>query len=147
MKAYIIDRNRVFESLKNLENFGEKDKVVQAGLRKASRILIKEGKRGFLSKHKKKTGNLYRSLSYLIYRKKLGSIVGFKKAGITSKAAGNHAHLIDRGTKKRTTLKGNNRGYVKGSSFFTHAVDQSETSVFNTLYETIEESILRLMKR
>ena len=39
MKAYIIDRERVFETLAQLENYNDKNRAVTKGLRKASRIL------------------------------------------------------------------------------------------------------------
>lgn len=140
MKAYIIDRERVFEKLSLLKDYKAKNKVVTAGLRKASRILVVAGKQSLLQSNKKKTGNLYKSVSYIIKRMKSGAIVGFKQGG-------NHAHLIDLGTKTRQTKKGYNRGFYKGSGFWTNAVNNKQQQVYNTLYESIEDSILKLINR
>ena len=148
MKAYIIDRERVFETLAQLENYNDKNKAVTKGLRKASRILSVAGRRALLVSNKKKTGNLYRSISYIIKRKSSGSIAGFKRASEKNQnAKGNHAHLIDKGTRQRFTKDGQNRGKVTGSGFWTRTVGANEQKVYTTLYEAIEESVLRLIKR
>lgn len=144
MNAYIIDREKVFQSIELLANYKDKNKAITEGLRKASRVLITSARSSLTKSNKKKTGNLYKSISYIIKRMKAGAIAGFKRGG---NYKGNHAHLIDKGTTKRTTNKGYNRGSYSGSKFWTNTINTKENQVHNTLYEAIEESIVRIIKR
>lgn len=149
--AQIIDRDNVIKKLESLtvEPFNEKNKIVQEGLRKSSRILLKVARINLKSRNKSKTGNLYRSMTYKLKRRKLGAIVGFKR-GDLSMGGGNHAHLIDRGTKSRSYFKNGkskSTGQVKGSNFFTDAEFATESKVYDTLYTTINDAINELMTR
>ena len=75
-------------------------------------------------------------------------MTGFKRASDKNQTAkGNHAHLIDKGTRKRFTKDGKKRGKVTGSGFWARTVGANEQKVYKTLYEAIEESVLRLIKR
>lgn len=75
--------------------------VIKQAYRQGSQILIAAGKSSFLSNNKKKSGNLYRSFTNSFKKKNSGVLVGFKRG----KNAGNHAHLIDKGTTHRYTKK------------------------------------------
>lgn len=79
----------------------EKKPVLRKAYKEGGQILITAGKSSFLSKNKKKTGNLYRSFTTKMKKKNSGILVGFRR-GI---GLGNHAHLIDKGTTHRWTLK------------------------------------------
>lgn len=52
---------------------------------------------------KQQTGNLLHSIRGKVKRNKAGGLVGFSSSG-------NHAHLVDRGTDRRETQAGYNRG-------------------------------------
>lgn len=75
--------------------------VIKTAMRQSGNILIQAGKSSFLAHNKKKTGNLYRSFTSKFKKKNSGILVGFRR-GI---GLGNHAHLIDKGTTHRWTLK------------------------------------------
>lgn len=141
MKAYIIDRDRVFASIESLV-YIDKNKVLKKALGKAAGILVKEGRVALKSKHKKKTGNLFRSISYIQKRRKIGALAGFSR-----KKGGNHAHLLDKGTKERYTRSGRYTGKMVASNFWSDTVAAKENEVISTLYEGVEDAIFKLMNR
>ena len=117
----------------------DQNRAIKKGLDKGSKILVEEGKKNLSQRNKKKTGNLYRSMG-----KKLGkgySLAGFRRPG------GNHAHLVDRGTKIRYTKSGAYRGSVSkgnpehGSGFFTDAVESKSEEVKEVVMQGIEEAL------
>lgn len=141
MRAYIIDRERVFARIESLV-YIDKNKVLKKALGKAASVLVKEGRVALKSKHKKKTGNLYRSISYIQKRRKIGALAGFSR-----KRGGNHAHLLDKGTKERYTRAGRYTGKLNASNFWSDSVDRKEDEVINTLYQGVEDAIYKLMQR
>lgn len=60
---------------------------------------------------KQQTGNLLHSIRGKVKRNKAGGLVGFSYTGRwKTGSSGNHAHLVDRGTDRRETQAGYNRG-------------------------------------
>lgn len=89
----------------------EQSAVIKHGLKQGSTMLLTAGKTSFLSKNKKKTGNLFRAFTDKLNKKKkgiVGTYVGFKRGA----GKGNHSHLIDKGTTHRFTKKGYYRGKI-----------------------------------
>lgn len=143
--------------LADLTDLEQKSVVTQA-LKAAAQRLVSKGKVEFKKHHKSKTGNLYRSMSTSLKRKKKisnnASYAGFKRNANKKKnnggiAAGNHAHLIDRGTARRWTKKGAYRGSVsrnnphKGSSFWTHTVFMEGHSSMKMVTDTVIKILLK----
>lgn len=98
---------RAFEQMADIE----KNYIVQRSFKQGDQILLVAGKASFLAKNKKVTGNLYRSFTDKLKKRKkhlTGSYVGFKRG----KGLGNHSHLIDSGTTHRFTKKGYYRGKI-----------------------------------
>lgn len=98
---------RAFEEMADIE----KNYIVQRGFKQGSQMLLIAGKASFLAKNKKVTGNLFRSFTDKLKKKKknIGGIyVGFKRG----KGLGNHSHLIDSGTTHRFTKQGYYRGKI-----------------------------------
>ena len=89
--------------IRKLGELAEVDKkpVLKQAYKEGGQILITAGKASFLSKNKKKTGNLYKSFTSKMKKKNGGILIGFRRG----KDLGNHAHLIDRGTVDRFTYK------------------------------------------
>lgn len=143
--------------LADLTDLEQKSVVTQA-LKAAAQRLVSKGKVEFKKHHKNKTGNLYRSMSTSLKRKKKisnnASYAGFKRNANKKKnnggiAAGNHAHLIDRGTARRWTKKGAYRGSVsrnnphKGSSFWTHTVFMEGDNSMKMVTDTVIKILLK----
>lgn len=101
---------RLERALENLSEI-EQSTVIKQGLKQGSTMLLTAGKTSFLSKNKKKTGNLFRAFTDKLNKKKkgiVGTYVGFRRG----KNKGNHSHLIDKGTTHRFTKKGYYRGKI-----------------------------------
>lgn len=98
---------RAFEEMADIE----KNYIVQKSFKQGSQMLLVAGKASFLAKNKKVSGNLFRSFTDKLKKKKknIGGIyVGFKRG----KDLGNHAHLINYPTTHRFTKQGYYRGKI-----------------------------------
>ena len=120
--------------------------AVQKGLREGANLMKEAGKSNLASRNKVNTGNLKKSFKIKVTRrKKIGNnyaLSGFKRG----KNAGNHAHLVDRGTAKRYTRKGYYRGSVRGTHFWTDAVNTEGRRALNNLTNIIEQELNKLLK-
>lgn len=94
-----IDRENIIYLVDQLETF-EKDKAIKSGLRAAVNVFRVRGRSNLRSRllhHGKQTGHLMNSFTTRVKRNKLGALAGFDRPG------GNHSHLVDAGTRARTT--------------------------------------------
>lgn len=57
------------------------------------------------------------------------------------------SHLVDLGTKKRTTKSGANRGEMPITSYWTDAYKSSESEVKDKMFSAIQRSIDRIIKK
>lgn len=160
--TFVIDERaflRLTGILEDLNDIEQKAVVLKA-LRSAATILKVAGRHEFKKSHKSKTGNLYRSFTTSLKRRKMGhkcaSYAGFKKNANKNKdnggiASGNHAHLIDRGTDKRwryKTKKGTTGSISRnnpnnGSLFWTR------TAVYNgpKLMERVTDTVINILSK
>lgn len=133
-----------------------KTPVIKQAYRQGSKILITAGKSSFLSNNKKKTGNLYRSFTNSFKKKNSGVLVGFKRG----KNAGNHAHLIDKGTTDRYTKKKLYRGKIDragagsrgrektGATYFwSYIVQAKGQEAMNRIVDAIYDAINEIKNR
>lgn len=112
------------------------------GLRRAGRHLRNVGRRELRMsiKGKKGTGNLYRSMSVKLKRRRSnagGALVGFRRG----KDGGNHAHLVDLGTKPRYTRRGKYRGRVAGSRFWTMTKERESRKAMDYVVGGIKQAV------
>ena len=143
--------------LADLTDLEQKSVVTQA-LKAAAQRLVSKGKVEFKKHHKNITGNLYRSMSTSLKRRKRisrnASYAGFKKNANKKKnnggiASGNHAHLIDRGTARRWTKSGAYRGSVsrnnphKGSRFWTRTVFMEGDNSMKLVTDTVINILIK----
>ena len=105
------DYEKINAALKKMGNIA-KSNVLRQSFKQGSTLLITSGKSSFLSKNKKKTGNLYKSFTDKINKKKKSGVIGIYVGFRRGKGKGNHSHLIDRGTTDRYTQKGYYRGKI-----------------------------------
>lgn len=96
----------VLGRMRKLDKDGNIKDAIRQGTSFLARKLRQRLKAG-LSKDpadvKQQTGNLLHSIRGKVKRNKAGGLVGFSSSG-------NHAHLVDRGTDRRETQAGYNRG-------------------------------------
>lgn len=138
-----IDRENIQYLIRNLEDF-EKDKAVKSGLRAGMNVFRVKGRsnlRARLLHHGKQTNHLMNSFTTRIKRNKLGALSGFDRPG------GNHAHLVDRGTKKRYTNTGKNRGVMPGNRFWDDAKQTEENKAVQAIYQGVQKAVQRINER
>ena len=113
---------------------------IQRALKQASLVIQNAGKSNLATRNKVKTGNLKKSFSIKVVKKKAYALSGFKRP------KGAHAHLVDKGTAKRY-YQGHSRGEVKGSKFWTDAVQTNGGKAMQTLIDAIYKSIAEITRR
>lgn len=120
-------------------------KEVRAGLRDASRMLMKQGKQNLKSRLKSGpsgvTGNLLRAFRYRIKRRNVGSLIGFD---YSKQGKGYHAHLVDKGTAERTTKEGYKRGHITGNKFWTDVNTNDTDRAMNMVARAIQSAIAKI---
>ena len=127
----------------------DRDNAVQNALRQGMRVIQQEGKSNLRQRNHVVTGNLRRSFALKVNKKRAYVLSGFKR----SKNGGNHAHLIDRGTKARYTRKGAYRGSISkdspntGSRFWTEAVESKGASAVNNVINAVYNYLSKITQR
>lgn len=138
-----IDRENIQYLVDNLEDF-EKDKAIKSGLRSAVNVFRVKGRanlRSRLLRHGKQTNHLMNSFTNRVKRNKLGALAGFDRPG------GNHAHLVDEGTKVRRTKSGANRGIMPANRFWSDAKVSEEGKAMSALYQGVQKAVQRINNR
>lgn len=144
-----IDRENIIYLVDRLETF-EKDKAIKSGLRAAVNVFRVRGRSNLRSRllhHGKQTGHLMNSFTTRVKRNKLGALAGFDRPG------GNHSHLVDAGTKVRTTTgkksvrAGVSRGLMPANRFWGDAKVSEEKKAMDALYAGIERAVQRINDR
>lgn len=138
-----IDRENIQYVVRNLEDF-EKDKALKSGLRAAVNVFRRKGRsnlRARLLHHGKQTNHLMNSFAIRVKRNKLGALSGFDRPG------GNHAHLVDRGTKRRYTKAGTNRGVMPGNRYWDDAKQTEESKAIQAIYQSMQKVVQRINDR
>lgn len=140
-----IDRNAITYLVRNLKDF-EKDKSIKKGLKAGGNVFQSGGKRRLrdsMKNPKGVTGNLLRSFKVRLKRNKLGVLTGF----IKGENGGNHAHLVDRGTKKRPHPLTGTSGIMPANHFWINTEAQDSNKAINEVYMGIERAVNRLKNR
>lgn len=134
--------------LNNLKDVDKKTAIINS-LKNGMRVIQNAGKTNLRLRdlHTSKKGNLKKSFTIKLDRKKSVAQAGFKRP------AGNHSFLVDVGTKKRFTKKGYNRGTVQkkgaytGNRFWHDAVEQNGGNATRTLLDTVASEVEKIMNR
>lgn len=147
-----IDRENITHLVHSLEGF-EKDKAIRKGLKDAGKVFETGGKyrlRKAMRNSKGVTGNLLKSLFVRVKKNKPGVLTGFKRSNKNMIiGGGNHAHLVDRGTKDRY-WKSRGRKYVgrmTATRFWSDTESQDYPQAINKLYEGVEEAVYRIKNK
>ena len=140
IQVSIVDRENLQYLVSNLEDF-EKDKALKSGLRTAVNVFRVKGRsnlRTRLLHHGRQTNHLMNSFTTRVKRNKLGALAGFDRPG------GNHAHLVDRGTERRYTKSGSNRGFMPDNRFYSDAQETEESKAMQAIYEGVQKAVQRI---
>ena len=139
-----IDRQdyiKIMNALSDLSSL-EREAVIAKGIQEGLKIVVQEGKSNLASSGiKVRSGNLSGSFKILTKKRDLKGYAGF------SRPKGAAAHLLDRGTKMRSTKKGANRGMVTGNYFWTKAVEGKSGRAQQELMESVQKSIENIIRR
>lgn len=135
------DYIKVMNTLNGLSNF-QREAIINKAISEGLDVIVREGKANLASSGTKvRTGNLSGSFKKLTKKSQLKGYAGF------SRPKGSAAHLIDRGTKVRTTRTGANRGRVIGNLFWTRAVEDNKQKAQDALMESIRKTIDKIITR
>lgn len=147
----LIDREAVVHLVDGLEDF-EKDRAIRVGLRLAANVFKIRGRsnlRQRIMHPEKSSGRLMRSFTNKVKRNKLGALSGFKRSNKYKiiEDAGNHAHLVDKGTKRRYTKKGQDRGIMPANNFWSDAEVSEQSKATQMIYIGVERAVKRINDR
>ena len=97
--------------VRSLDTF-DRQKAIKEGMLRAARIFSRRGRSNLRSRLKgtSKKGNLLRAFGVVYKRQYIMSLAGYT-------GRGRHAHLVDLGTRRRTTKSGKNRGVMPANYF------------------------------
>lgn len=136
-----IDTDSINYLIQELEQF-EKNKAIKSGL-KAGGDVFKTGGRQRLKQRLKSsrgTNNLSNSFRTRVKRNEAGVLTGFMRG----KNGGNHSHLVDRGTKKRQTKSGANRGIMPANHFWTDTENIDRPKAVNAIFAGVEKVVKQI---
>jgi hypothetical protein len=99
--------------------------------------------------HGRHTYALENSFLNHIKRNKLGGLTGFRRSTkwVQYENAGNHAHLVDLGTKPRYTKLGYYRGVMPANHFWTDAFASEKPKAVNLMMDAIKRNVERINAR
>lgn len=139
----LLNLESVKDAIQELGDSITQHKVVDAALKKAAQYLMNKGRlklRQRMKKRKGVTGNLLKSFSYRIKKRKFGALIGFREKG-------RHAHLVSQGTRKRYTKKGQYRGFVTGNRFWEDTREKETPRAMVIILNQIKASINNIKNR
>lgn len=147
-----VDDRELVDAFKKLGKDINRAPEIKQAEKQAGKYLIARGQANLASRNKKRTGRLSKGFRMKLKPKMGGVMAGFNYTG--SKGGGaNHAHLVDRGTKQRSTKRtytdslgrsykpGINRGKVTGSKFWTDVNNNDTGRAMDILIEGVRQAI------
>lgn len=147
IRAEIVGLDRINQLVAELKDV-DRNKAIKSGLRRGAATLMRSGRMNFRARNNEKTGNLLKSMKTRVKRHKLGALVGFSMdhSKINKDGYGSHSWLVDRGTVKRKTKAGYNRGIMPASYFWTDTKMEGGPAVIREIENGIITAVER-MKR
>lgn len=137
----VIGLDRVIAKVDNLDKIVS-SAPVRKGLRAGARLIANAGRSKLKTLYKGyQTGQLERSIRSRVKRRKSGALAGFYRG----QGGGNHAHLVDRGTKARYTRKGHYRGVMPANYFWTISQLTYSRQAGEMVIRGLKEAMLKLV--
>lgn len=120
IKIEIKNIERVYALADELKDV-DRNKAIRGGMIQGAKVFTRIGRKNLRSRNNEHTGNLLMSMRWKSARNTLAVYAGFERSYKFQalKGVGNHAHLVDRGTRDRYTKKGYFRGKMPASYFWT----------------------------
>ena len=145
--AEIVGIDRIYGLVSDLRQI-DQNKAIKAGLRRGANIFIRAGRANLKARNNEKTGNLMKSMRTRVKKRKLGALAGFSMnySRMKEEGYGSHSWLVDRGTVKRKTKAGYNRGIMPASYFWTDTKNEAGSSAIREIENGIVTAVER-MKR
>lgn len=145
--AEIIGIKRINRLVADLQEI-DKNKAIKAGLRKGAMVFIRLGRSTLRSRNNEHTGNLMKSFRVRVKKRSLGALAGFSVnySRISEDGYGSHSWLVDRGTVQRWTKKGQNRGIMPASYFWTDTKEQGSSEAIRAIEQGIHDAVIQMQK-
>ena len=145
--AKIIGIERINRLVADLQEI-DQNKAIKAGLRKGAMVFIRLGRSTLRSRNNKHTGNLMKSFRVRVKKRSLGSLAGFSMnySRMAEEGYGSHSWLVDRGTVQRWTKKGQNRGIMPASYFWTDTKEQGGSEAIRAIEQGIHDAVIQMQK-
>lgn len=143
----IEDIHRLVDDLKKVDQ----DRAVKSGLGKGAKVFSRIGRQNLSRRNDEHTGNLRGSFITKVSRKGLTAYSGFNRSAKVAEESGisqgNHAHLVDRGTKQRRTKAGHNRGIMPASYFWSDARREGADEASKAVWDGVVTMADRLKRK
>ena len=145
--AEMVGVERIYRLVDDLRQI-DQNTAIKAGLRRGANVFIITGRQNLRARNNEKTGNLMKSMRTRVKRRKLGALAGFSMnySRMKEEGYGSHSWLVDRGTVKRKTKAGYNRGIMPASYFWTDTKNEAGSSAIREIEKGIITAVER-MKR
>lgn len=120
----------------------DRDRAIRSGLARGGSVLVRGGRlrlRQRMQSPRGRTGNLLRSFTVRVKRRKPGVLAGF--AG--GRGGGQHAHLVDLGTVRRRHPRTGTSGTMPANRFWT----DTRSGDMGRAQEAIREGLERFVER
>ena len=120
IKVEIKNIERVYALVDELKGV-DQNRAIRSGMIQGAKVFTRLGRKNLRARNDEHTGNLLQSMRWKSARNSLAVYAGFERSYKFQalKGVGNHAHLVDRGTRDRYTKKGYFRGKMPASYFWT----------------------------
>ena len=145
--AEMVGVERIYRLVDDLRQI-DQNTAIKAGLRRGANVFIRTGRQNLRARNDEKTGNLMKSMRTRVKKRKLGALAGFSMnySRMKEEGYGSHSWLVDRGTVKRKTKAGYNRGIMPASYFWTDTKNEAGSSAIREIEKGIITAVER-MKR
>lgn len=143
----MVGVERIYRLVDDLRQI-DQNTAIKAGLRRGANVFIRTGRQNLRARNNEKTGNLMKSMRTRVKKRKLGALAGFSMnySRMKEEGYGSHSWLVDRGTVKRKTKAGYNRGIMPASYFWTDTKNEAGPAVIREIEKGIITAVER-MKR
>lgn len=134
--------------LKSLK-FGQQRSIFISAYKKAAAPLVKQAKANLTATRKRKgVSNLKKSIGTYASSGKVQLLVGTRRFG---NFKGYHGHLVDRGTvqryRKSSTGKPISTGKMKGTNFWSKALESEGSKIGTTMQTEMSASLSRFVDK
>jgi len=143
IKVEIKNIERVYALVDELKGV-DRNRAIRSGMIQGAKVFTRLGRKNLRARNDEHTGNLLQSMRWKSARNSLAVYAGFERSYKFEalKGVGNHAHLVDRGTKDRYTKKGYYRGKMPASYFWTDTRNEGGGEAMRS----IEKGIINMVE-